>query len=193
MTDPPSGREESASVATLAVRVDALRRDVESLAAKVNTSAAKQREQAAALAGITELREQVEQILAIVTGEDDPSAVTWFWLTMSEQERTEKFSELSDWVETVLRAQYPDYLAEQIRPCWPNHPEARWELAWLYQMWSLTYLAERRVPKDAADWHDRWSPGVIRRLSAVMGPCEGTCRRQPRPETTDGARRQTSL
>ena len=66
--------------------------------------------------------------------EDDASRTTWFWLTMNEQERDEKFSELSDWVETVLRAQYPDYLADQIRPCWPNHPEARWELAWLYQL-----------------------------------------------------------
>jgi|GEM_PF-4363846 len=28
---------------------------------------------------------------------------------------------------------YPDYLAGHIRPCWPNHPEARWELAWLHQ------------------------------------------------------------
>ncbi len=60
--------------------------------------------------------------------EEDESSRPWFWLTMPEQEREEKFSELSDWVETVLRAQYPDYLANQIRPCWPNHPEARWEL-----------------------------------------------------------------
>jgi hypothetical protein len=182
VTEPPQGRDGSPSVAALAVQVDSLRRDVESLAAKVKTFAAKQREQAAALADITELREQVEQILAIVTGGDDASPVTWFWLTMSKQERNQKFSELSDWVETVLRAQYPDYLAEQIRPCWPNHPEARWELAWLYQMWSLAYLAERRAPKDAADWHDRWAPGAIRRLGQVMIRCERGCQRQP----TDG-------
>ena len=79
-------------------------------------------------------------------------------------EREEKFGELFDWVETVLRAQYPGYLADQIRPCWPNHPEARWELAWLYQLWSAAYLAKRPAPRDAADWHDRWSPGVFRRL-----------------------------
>jgi hypothetical protein len=179
VTDPPLGREGSPSVAALAVRLDALRRDVESLAAEVNTVTTKQREQAAALADITELRERVEQILAIVTGGDDPSPVTWFWLTMSEQERSDKFSELSDWVETVLRAQYPDYLAAQVRPCWPNHAEAKWELAWLYQLWSVAYLAERRVPKDAADWHDRWAPGVVERLGQVMIQCEGGCRQQP--------------
>lgn len=192
MTEPPQGRDGSPSVAALAVQVNALRRDVESLAAKVSTLATKQREQAAAL-DISELRQQVEQILAMLGGEDDASPTTWFWLTMNEQERDEKFSELSDWVETVFRAQYPDYLADQIRPCWPNHPEARWELAWLYQLWSLAYLAERRTPKDAADWHDRWSIGVIRRLSAVMGRCQGTCQRQPGLESAGGPRRRAPL
>ena len=72
----------------------------------MNTLAAKQREHVAALDDITEL-EQVEQILAIVTGEDGASPTTWFWLRMNEQERNEKFSELSDWAETVLRTLSP--------------------------------------------------------------------------------------
>jgi hypothetical protein len=49
-------------------------------------------------------------------------------MVLAQDERPgseEKFAELSDWVETVLRTQYPDYLAGQIRPCWPSHPEAR--------------------------------------------------------------------
>jgi hypothetical protein len=97
---------------------------------------------------------------------------------MNEQVRDDMF----DWVETTPREQYPDCLADQIRPCWPNHREARWVLAWLYQQWSLTYLAKRPAPRDAADWHDRWFPGVLRRLSQVMTPCEETCQRQPGPE-----------
>ncbi len=75
----------------------------------------------------------------------------------------------------MLCPQYPGYLTDQIRPCWPNHPEARWELAWLYQLWSAAYLNKRAAPKDAADWHDRWAPGVIRRLGAVMNRCQGDC------------------
>ena len=66
---------------------------------------------------------------------------------MTDQKRDERLSELSDWVETVLRTQYPGYLADQIRPCWPNHPEARWELTWLYQLWTLAYLTKRPAPK----------------------------------------------
>ncbi|MGE5288427.1 MAG: hypothetical protein ACM3ML_14770 [Micromonosporaceae bacterium] len=107
-----------------------------------------------------------------------------------DKAREEKLSELFDWVETVLRVQYPDYVADQIRPCWPNHPEARWELAWLYQQWSLTYLAKRPSPKDAADWHDRWAPGVLRRLSTVMNQCERTCQRTPVRKSVEDPRRQ---
>jgi hypothetical protein len=54
---------------------------------------------------------------------------------------------LPDWVETVFRAQYPDCLSDQIRPCWPNLPEAGWEMAWLYQQWSVAYPAKRPMPQ----------------------------------------------
>lgn len=177
MTEQHEGRDGAPSVAALAVHVDALRRSVEDLAAKVGAVTAKQREHTALLHDLSDLRHQIEQILATLTEEDDDSPTTWFWLTMSDEERDEKLSELSDWVETVLRVQYPGYLADQIKPCWLNHPEARWELAWLYQLWSLSYLSEQ-TPKDAADWHDRWVPGVIRRLQQVMSDCSRNCQRQ---------------
>jgi hypothetical protein len=48
----------------------------------------------------------VEKILDLVT-EEDESSRPWFWLTMPERESGEKLSELTDWVETVLRVQYP--------------------------------------------------------------------------------------
>ena len=136
-----------------------------------------QREHTAVLHDLTDLRQQVEQILATLTEEDDDTPTTWFWLTMSDQERDEKFAELRDWVETVLRVQYPGYLADHIRPCWPNHPEARWELAWLYHLWSGAYLADQRMPRDAAEWHDRWLPGTAHRLRRVMNRCEQVCQR----------------
>ena len=156
MTSPPEGRDGPASVAALAVQLNKLRREVESLTGKLDTVARAQREQAAVLVDLTELREQVEQVLSTLRSEEDAPPAEWFWLTMPEERRSEQFSELFDWVETVLRTQYPDYLADQIRPCWSNHSEARWELAWLYQLWSGIYLADGAELKDAADWHDRW-------------------------------------
>lgn len=179
MTERPEGRDESPSVAALAIRVDALRRNLEELAGNVGAVVAKQREHTAVLHDLAELRQQVEQILATLREEDEDSPTTWFWLTMSDQERDEKFSELHDWVETVLSTQYSGYVADHIRPCWPNHPEAIWELAWLYHLWSTAYLRNRPTPKDAADWHDRWLPGVLRRLSQLMSPCQGACTREP--------------
>lgn len=174
MTKPTEGHDGPPSVAALAIHVNSLRREIEDLATKVGGLVAKQREHTAVLHDLTDLRNQVEQILATLT-EEDEAPRTWFWLTMSDQERDEKFAELRDWVETVLRVQYPDYLADHIRPCWPNHPEARWELAWLYQLWYRAYLADRPEPRDAADWHDRWLPGVLRHLSLTMRRCRVGC------------------
>jgi len=44
----------------------------------------------------------------MLDAENEASPAQWFWLTMTEEEREAKFSELHDWVETVLREQYPD-------------------------------------------------------------------------------------
>jgi hypothetical protein len=192
MTDPQD-RDQSPAVAALAVRVDGLRRRIETLATKVDVLTSTQQEHAAGLDGIAELRNQIEQILAILDNDDESSPGEWFWLTMTDKQRNERLDELSDWVETVLRSQYPGYLAGQIRPCWPNHPEARWELAWLYQLWTHAYLTSRPAPKDAADWHDRWSPGVIRRLSQIMRRCEESCQCQPSLELLGEAQRRVPL
>jgi hypothetical protein len=178
VTDPPESRGGSPSVAALALHVNGLRRDFQALTAKIDALATTQQEHGTALDDVAELRRQVERILALLSEGEDASPSKWFWLTMNDQEREERFGELYDWVETLLRPQYPGYVSEQIRTCWPNHSEARWELSWLYQLWSLAYLAKRPSPKDAADWHDRWAPGVIRRLSEVMRGCEQTCRGQ---------------
>jgi hypothetical protein len=188
VTDPPQSHNGSQAVAALAVRLDRIRRDVESLTAQVDALATTQQAHAAVIDDVAQLRRQVHQILTVLTAEVERSPAAWFWLTMTDEERSDKHSELLDWVESVLRKQYPDYLAGRLRSCWPSHPEARWELACLYQLWSAAYLADRPTPRDAADWHDRWSPGVLHRLAGVMSRCEGTCVRQPGMNTTGDPR-----
>jgi hypothetical protein len=188
VTNQPQGRDDSPPVAALAVQVNRLRRDLDALSPKLDDLAATQHRHTTTLADVAQLWQQIEQILTILDTENDTSPARWFWLTMPADEREAKFSELHDWVETVLRQQYPDYLADHIKPCWPNHPEARWELTWLYQLWTLTYLTTRPTPKDAGDWHDRWTPGVIRRLSQIMANCQNGC---GRPTVTQRQRSQT--
>lgn len=185
MTDRDATGGGSPSLAALAIQVSNLHRGVDSLTTRTDALARTQKEHAAVLEGIAELRDQVEKVLNILSEDDEDSSEPWFWLTMDDQAREYRYSELHDWVETVLRAEYPDYLNGQVLPCWPNHPEARWELGCLYQLWHAAYLAKRPVLKDAADWHDRWSPGVIRRLATVMGRCESSCQRHPRREVND--------
>jgi hypothetical protein len=179
MTDSPKGHDGPPSVAALAVEVSALRRDVKAVAGRADALTQTTQEHTSVLDGVGELRRQVERILALLTEDDQNTPTGWFWLTLDDQTRQDKLGELTDWVNTVLRTQYPAYLTSQIRPCWPNHPEALWELTWLYQLWSHAYLTKRPAPKNAADWHDRWTPGVLRRLGQVMNPCESACQSQP--------------
>jgi hypothetical protein len=174
VTDPSEGRD-GTTVAALAIHVATLRREVAALTAKVTTLTSKQIQHTAQLSDIADLRRQVEQILSTLTAGDADDAPGWFWLTMTDEERDDKLSELTDWVDTVLRVQYPDYVGETLKPCWPNHPEARWELAWLYHLWTSAYLAERPSPRDVADWHDRWLPGVITRLRQLTSRCGPAC------------------
>ena len=192
MTGPPQDRTGPRSVAALATEVSGLRHDVASLTTRADELARTQHKHAAAFDSIPELRRQVEKILDLLTDDQDAPA-GWFWLTLDGQAREDKLGELSDWVDAVLRAQYPGYLADQIRPCWPNHPEALWELTWLYHLWCRAYLTKRPAPKDAADWHDRWSPGVTRRLSQIMRQCQGDCQRQPSLEVLGEAKRRVPL
>ena len=177
MPEPEVGRSDPTVVA-LAIQVSNLRQDLTAIVARIDALAAEQHEQAVALEAVSALRNRVEPILTHLSEIEKASPTAWFWLTMTKQDRQENFDELADWVETVLRVQYPSYLADHLRPCWPNHPEALWELSWLYQLWTLTYLTKRPSAKNAADWHDRWLTGVSRRLDGVMRGCERGCRYQ---------------
>ena len=78
---------------------------------------------------------------------------------------------LGAWVDGVLLGEYRDYCQNFIRPCWPGHPAARWELATLWASWREVY--ERKSPslRLARDWHDRWLPGVLTRLNERMRGC----------------------
>jgi len=126
MTDEQEARDGSQAVAAVAIEVSRLRQQIKSLTAKLGELDSRQQRHGTVLADVTELKEQIERILIILDADRDASPAAWFWLTMSAQERETKFDELRDWVETVLRKQYPDYLADQIKPCWSNHPEATW-------------------------------------------------------------------
>jgi hypothetical protein len=182
---PPDPGGTAPTVAALAVSLNRLRHDLDDLTAQVAAVTSTQRQHAILLGGLADLRQQASDILSLLTGENSDAPPPWFWLTMPDHDRDEKLTELTEWVNTILRVQYPGYLANAIRPCWPAHPEARWELAWLYQLWLHAYLSDHPALPEAANWHDRWAPGVIRRLASVMHGCAHACQQLPAMTTSD--------
>ena len=62
-------------------------------------------------------------------------------------------------------------------PCWPNHPEASWELAWLHQRWSPTYWPNaqpRETPQSGM------TAGV--RACSLAWALRAATSRTPRPD-----------
>ena len=107
MTSQPDDHDQAPSTAALAVQVHGLRYDVEALTRKTDGLASTQRQHTILLDGLAELRNQIDHILELVTGQEDATPATWFRLTMPGHERDEKLAELTDWVNTVLPRPLP--------------------------------------------------------------------------------------
>ena len=124
-----------------------LRREVERLA----------QESTEALADILGRLEMVEDSPVTGTG----SVTSWCWrdATPEAGERLQKA--LGDWVDWI-RHRYP--LARRIPQCWTEHPEVVEELTALWLAWQAAYVEVDAPLTAAAEWHDRWLPGVLFRL-----------------------------
>ena len=73
---------------------------------------------------------------------------------------------LAQWVAGVY-LRYPD---ARLPDCWLWHPEVVEELLWLHQAWLAAYAEGARVTA-AADWHDRYRPGVLARIKSSADMC----------------------
>jgi len=77
--------------------------------------------------------------------------------------------ELVDWLGAVF-LRYPD--AEAALPeCWLWHPGVVEELLWLMFAWRAAYAADGGTAHLAGDWHDRYRPGVTRRIKRTADTC----------------------
>ena len=73
----------------------------------------------------------------------------------------------------MLRPSYPDSAPAA---CWPNHWQAVWELSTLAAEWRRIYQRPVHDLAGALDFHDRWLPGVARRLAVIQADCiRGRC------------------
>jgi hypothetical protein len=73
------------------------------------------------------------------------------------------------WVDRVY-LRYAD-AARHFPECWLWHPDVLEELTWLQHAWQCAYQDEHAAPGRAWDWHDRYRPGVVRRIRDLAGRC----------------------
>jgi hypothetical protein len=72
----------------------------------------------------------------------------------------------------VLRQHYGGY---ELRDCWPLHIHAIWELSTLAAEWHRTYRGSRPDLARALEFHDRWLPGTMRRITGITRTCTPHC------------------
>lgn len=65
---------------------------------------------------------------------------------------------------------YADAVAG-LSECWMWHPAVVEELLWLMYTWTAAYRDEDATVARAGDWHDRYRPGVVKRIKATAGNC----------------------
>ena len=149
---PIPGGEEPGPVAGLARQVDTLRRQVEPLTGL--------RERVDDLAGL--LAELTETVAALTARRGPTPCPSWLVLPTDDELARRVLGELVAWLELVY-LRYPDG-AQGLPECWCWHPDAVEELLWLMHAWLAAYQGETASVAAAADWHDRYRPGVVRRI-----------------------------
>ncbi|MGW6412180.1 hypothetical protein ACWF95_34005 [Streptomyces vinaceus] len=135
-----------------------------------------------ALAAMTGQVAQLRQDLAALAADpaEEPLLVwNWAWTGMDQEQAREAWGTLVPWVHNVLAGQYgwvglsdpTSVTMTRIPPCWYRHREAVLELSWLCQEWNRIYTTSYGTPSKAGDWHDRYAPGVRRRLMLALEKC----------------------
>ena len=76
--------------------------------------------------------------------------------------------EVAAWVYRV----YLRFDDAQLPACWLWHADVVEELVWLWQFHREAYGPNSRSVQKAADWHDRYRPGVVKRLRGVARDCD---------------------
>jgi hypothetical protein len=97
-----------------------------------------------------------------------PRAQAPTWAGLSPEDHHTQLAELTEWVDGMLRPSYPHSAPAA---CWPYHWQAVWELSNLAAEWRRIYQRPAPDLAGALDFHDRWLPGVARRLAAIQTDC----------------------
>jgi hypothetical protein len=146
------------------------------------------RDQAAIVAGLQGLDEQVAALAAHLAGilpkDDDedgegearfyrpPSAPRWWKLEGPAREQA--LTKLAGWVDQVYRPSYGQ-LAATLGPCWAEHPLCLYALDIASELWSVLYLQASRTPgmlSAQAEYQTRILPALAEQMMTETRRCE---------------------
>lgn len=128
---------------------------------------------------LSDVPDQVSELATLVAGLADQLAThapaarphgPASWLALPpERQPSVMLHDLAEWMARVF-LRYPD-AAQQLPDCWLWHPDVVEELLWLRLAWALVQHPELGTPLMVGDWHDRYRPGVVRRIRDRAGTC----------------------
>lgn len=146
----------AAAVAGLASEVEALRRAVDPVPGRI-----------ADLARLT--AELGAQVCDLTVAPKPRAMQSWIVAPEDADVTRSLLAELDAWVAMVL-LRYTD-AATALPECWLWHPDIVEEVLWLMRAWLAAYQGEKASVALVADWHDRYRPGVVRRVKGLAGTC----------------------
>jgi hypothetical protein len=95
------------------------------------------------------------------------------WDNLDQEQGAAQLAALRDWVDGVLRVQYPEY---KFPDCWAGHRAALWELGALHAEWRRVFGDPRGADLESMLWfHERWLPGALGRLNKAIANANGSC------------------
>jgi hypothetical protein len=172
----PNGSPKDGAYAT-AKSVGALARDIEALREAIDTLPIDKLRQLPIrklrqLPGrVDHLAETVRQLADTLNASTTTAGEVASWLDLPADVDAARavLGELLAWMQVVY-LRYPD-AAAGLPDCWLWHPDVIEELLCLMQAWLAAYRDDKAAVSLAGDWHDRYRPGVVRRITTTAGRC----------------------
>ena len=162
----PTPQPLSECLAALATQVAALRGQIALINARLDQAGLQPGLNLAAR--FEDLAETVADALdAAPRGSAAPS-----WIGLHRDTYVARLTDLRRWADTVLGQHYGGY---ELPCCWPHHIHAVWELSTLAAEWHLTYGGKRADLARALEFHDRWLPNTMRRITGITRNCRPQC------------------
>jgi hypothetical protein len=112
-----------------------------------------------------------EEMARALTARKGPAVIPWHELDPGQYKA--HLADLAAWLGTFLAA-YPS-AAKSVSPCWQAHKDAVTELGLIWCEFTRIYTADRPSLDEALIFHDRWLPGVLRRVQHITANCATGC------------------